>query len=514
MLLKDKMKKIILLFICMVFLTSVTANAQSLGSRELKVISPNMYGNDVKQLQQFLISKGYSLPKYGVDGYYGKETEAAVKAWQKDSGLSVNGIFDYNSYQEYLNQIRIAKTKVYIAPSVFQSIGVTTNDEISQLLGFPYWVQGYYQVRISQDNRNFVVVGPYGQKLISKATINAKATIINTLAELGVKFELGKPVIENQGNYIQVRSSQSPQEQQIFIQPFWSSTASPTAKQVFVRRYVRDYDGVFSEEIINNMDNQLKEMNKDLIYPVYIVIASHNGQNPLERAQNHYEEFFEQGKIYGKYEKNGILIFYTYEGSSEGEAIQVKRRYVFVKHPGFKWGLSDQEINYLCEDNDNILKTNPTQALLNIAKYITDEEKENIPTNLILRRKIIEEARGYIGVRYVFGGNSRSGIDCSGLVVQVYHKVAGIDMPRRSTLIYEKYTNYGRNLLNKNEWLPGDVCFFKASRVSNNHVGIYSGKKDGVDYIIDAAPPKVRERPISSVRAAGGLIGCFRILNS
>lgn len=49
-------------------------------------------GPTVKQVQQQLISKGYKLPKFGADGDFGSETLAAVKAFQKKSKLSVDGI--------------------------------------------------------------------------------------------------------------------------------------------------------------------------------------------------------------------------------------------------------------------------------------------------------------------------------------------------------------------------------------------------------------------------------------
>ena len=39
--------------------------------------------NTITGLQEFLISKGYELPKYGVDGKLGKETQAALNAYNK-----------------------------------------------------------------------------------------------------------------------------------------------------------------------------------------------------------------------------------------------------------------------------------------------------------------------------------------------------------------------------------------------------------------------------------------------
>lgn len=49
-------------------------------------------GNAVKVLQGELFNRGYNLGKYGVDGSFGKDTEAAVKTFQKDNGLAVDGI--------------------------------------------------------------------------------------------------------------------------------------------------------------------------------------------------------------------------------------------------------------------------------------------------------------------------------------------------------------------------------------------------------------------------------------
>lgn len=49
-------------------------------------------GEKVAILQQLLIDRGYKLPRYGADGDFGAETEAAVRQFQKDHGLKVDGI--------------------------------------------------------------------------------------------------------------------------------------------------------------------------------------------------------------------------------------------------------------------------------------------------------------------------------------------------------------------------------------------------------------------------------------
>lgn len=49
-------------------------------------------GKDVANLQKLLMKAGYALPKYGADGDFGDECLNAVKAFQKDKKLTVDGI--------------------------------------------------------------------------------------------------------------------------------------------------------------------------------------------------------------------------------------------------------------------------------------------------------------------------------------------------------------------------------------------------------------------------------------
>lgn len=51
-------------------------------------------GEAIKQLQERLMSLGYELPNFGADGIFGPETQAALEAFQRDAGLTVNGIYD------------------------------------------------------------------------------------------------------------------------------------------------------------------------------------------------------------------------------------------------------------------------------------------------------------------------------------------------------------------------------------------------------------------------------------
>lgn len=54
----------------------------------------------VKWLQTRLISKGYSCGKYGIDGSFGNDTLAAVKKFQKDKGLVVDGYVGKDTHKK------------------------------------------------------------------------------------------------------------------------------------------------------------------------------------------------------------------------------------------------------------------------------------------------------------------------------------------------------------------------------------------------------------------------------
>ena len=69
--------------------------AKEYGGRNLR---RGMSGSDVRALQSDLITLGYSCGKYGADGEFGRATESALKAFQKDNGLTVDGIAGKNTY--------------------------------------------------------------------------------------------------------------------------------------------------------------------------------------------------------------------------------------------------------------------------------------------------------------------------------------------------------------------------------------------------------------------------------
>ncbi|NLI92317.1 MAG: C40 family peptidase [Peptococcaceae bacterium] len=83
---------------------------------------------------------------------------------------------------------------------------------------------------------------------------------------------------------------------------------------------------------------------------------------------------------------------------------------------------------------------------------------------------IVSTAKQYLGVRYVWGGTTPSGFDCSGFTKYVFAK-NGITLPRISRDQY----NVGKSVA-FNNLQPADLVFFSmdGDRITD-HVGIYIG---------------------------------------
>ena len=63
----------------------------SSGAGESRILKRGMTGEDVRDMQQNLIAAGYGCGPDGADGDFGANTEAALKSFQADHGLEVDG---------------------------------------------------------------------------------------------------------------------------------------------------------------------------------------------------------------------------------------------------------------------------------------------------------------------------------------------------------------------------------------------------------------------------------------
>jgi hypothetical protein len=87
-----------------------------------------------------------------------------------------------------------------------------------------------------------------------------------------------------------------------------------------------------------------------------------------------------------------------------------------------------------------------------------------------IRDEIVKSARSFIGVPYLWGGNTQDGLDCSGFTVAVY-RLNGMILPRSSREQFEAGSPIDRGDLKQ-----GDLVFFStAGKPAVSHVGVYIG---------------------------------------
>ena len=85
-----------------------------------------------------------------------------------------------------------------------------------------------------------------------------------------------------------------------------------------------------------------------------------------------------------------------------------------------------------------------------------------------ISQRALQQAKEYLGIPYVWGGETPSGFDCSGLVKWVY-RLQGKDISRTT------YTQIGDGIpVDRQNLQEGDLIFF-SNKTKNDHVAIYNG---------------------------------------
>lgn len=116
----------------------------------------------------------------------------------------------------------------------------------------------------------------------------------------------------------------------------------------------------------------------------------------------------------------------------------------------------------------------------------TKVEKTSKKSSNKKTESIISYAKTFKGTRYKYGGTSKKGMDCSGLIFTSFKK-ENIALPRVSRDMAKK----GKPL-SKSKIAKGDLVFFKTNKNKNviNHVGLVVESKNGKILFIHSTSSK------------------------
>lgn len=111
-------------------------------------------------------------------------------------------------------------------------------------------------------------------------------------------------------------------------------------------------------------------------------------------------------------------------------------------------------------------------------------ERESNPKMAKEANSVLKEAYKFLGTPYKYGGTTRSGLDCSGLVINSFQAI-GIQMPR----ISRDQANQGKEI-RLHDAKEGDLVFFNTSGSKISHVGIVEKVKNGEIFFIHSSTSK------------------------
>lgn len=110
------------------------------------------------------------------------------------------------------------------------------------------------------------------------------------------------------------------------------------------------------------------------------------------------------------------------------------------------------------------IPTAEKQTLAELQKKLKSEPDQAL-------RRLLAEAYSWEGTPYKWGGETKQGVDCSGLTMKVFQNSLGIKLPRNSAKQQQACDRISRSKL-----LPGDLVFFNSKGGGGvSHVGLYVG---------------------------------------
>ena len=225
---------------------------------------------------------------------------------------------------------------------------------------------------------------------------------------------------------------------------------------------------------------KLSSKKKDLDVAYYYLTISYlkkysvkNSSSFLSSSLRYYKKYanlknqrisFETDKLNQLKFAHQKLIQSKYDKKRYSSALKESKKYQELF--GFESDLHQELITIAAEQKKNAAFTPPLEKKTNNTKRVITVNES----------KLIAAAEAVIGTRYKYGGESTSGLDCSGFTRYVYQK-EGVSIPHSARLQSQLGT-----LIRKEDCKPGDLIFFGSvtnNRYNFQHVGMIYSNDNG-----------------------------------
>jgi hypothetical protein len=222
---------------------------------------------------------------------------------------------------------------------------------------------------------------------------------------------------------------------------------------------------LFFAEIINAQTLGIKKDEINIIRvirdgaPLY---SRANGSSGIVRTATVNEEFPFIDQIQGYYlvkdeVTSGFLYLDPLDAVFEKDIVDIPSPQAYIRAPDEEWywiGSSFFVIEDEYKDTYHSGRYDPNYSYIPMADP----------------QRLINTAMTYIGVPYVWGGESKNGVDCSGLVLKCLNE-QGFKITHKASI----QAKFGK-FVPSNALMPGDAIFFADKKHNQiGHVGLYIG---------------------------------------
>lgn len=234
-----------------------------------------------------------------------------------------------------------------------------------------------------------------------------------------------------------------------------------------------DTDYISDQEIAASQDDDVDDFDLiDYLFDWYGYIPD-DYYDEYDDYYDNYDDYY--NSYYGDYDYDDYYGYgYDYDDYGYDE-------YSYDDYDGYN-GNSDYNDYYNDNQSDTPkIKPTETQPKEKITKEEYEKTTQDKRSGSEKRNKFIACAESYKGTPYVYGGTSRSGIDCSGLIFNAAKEAGLGTLPRTAKAMCSIASR-----ISDSQREPGDLIFFQANNTIS-HVAIFLGDNQILHSVSDGS---------------------------